>query len=151
MEVCSAHLPEAEREEVTSQEIPLLQPRQRREEENTPIIPPFCFIAPVVWDVGADIRQALRTEPAPAQCPENRAYVPTGVPDRLLSWAHTAPVSGHPGIGHTITCLTEKYWWPTLAMDVRVYVSSCSICAQSKTPRHLPYGVLVVVDQFSKA
>ena len=62
--------------------------------------------------------------------------VPTGVLDHLLTWAHTVPVSGHPGIGRTIACLTEKYWW------LLVYFSSCSICAQSKTPRHLPYGKL---------
>jgi hypothetical protein len=35
-----------------------------------------------------------------------------------------------------------RYWWPTLAMDVRFYVSSCSVCAQSKAPRHLPRGKL---------
>ena len=93
----------------------------------------------MVWDVDADIRQALRTEPAPAQCPENRAYMPTGVRDRLFTWAHMAPLSGHPGISRTIACKTEKYWWPTLGRDARVYVSSCSICAQSKTPRHVSY------------
>ena len=31
--------------------------------------------------------------------------------------SYPAPVSGHPGISHTIHCLTEKYWWPTLARD----------------------------------
>ena len=35
-----------------------------------------------------------------------------------------------------------KYWWSTLAKDVRVYVSSCSVCAQYKAPRHLPRGKL---------
>ena len=69
--------------------------------------------------------------------------MPTGMRDHLISWTHTVPVSGHPGIGHTIACLTEKYWRPTLARDVWVYVSSYSICAQSKTPRHLPYGKLL--------
>lgn len=73
---------------------------EERQGEETPIIPLFCIIALVVWDMDADIQQALHTEPAPAQCPENRAYMPTGVRDRLLSWA-----SGHPGIGCTIACL----------------------------------------------
>ena len=54
---------------------------EERQGEEIPII------APVVWDVNADIRKALHTEPAPAQCPENRAYVPTGGRNRLLSWA----------------------------------------------------------------
>lgn len=88
--------------------------------EETSIIPSFCIITPVVWDVDADIRQALHTESAPTQYPENRAYLPTGVRERLLTWAHTVPLSGHREIGCTIACLTEKYWWPTLAWDVRV-------------------------------
>ena len=84
-----------------------------------PIISPSRIIAPVVWDVDANIWQALHMEPSPAQWPEN-----TGVRDRLLTWVHIAPVSGHPGISRTIACLTEKYWWPTLARDARVYISS---------------------------
>ncbi|KAJ8002314.1 hypothetical protein DPEC_G00178590 [Dallia pectoralis] len=73
-------------------------------------------------------------------------------PSHLLG--HTSVSSGHPGIGRTVRCLTNKYWWPGLAKDVRLYVSSCSVCAQCKVPRHLPAGhttVLVVVDRFSKA
>uniref|UniRef100_A0A8K9UY14 Gypsy retrotransposon integrase-like protein 1 n=1 Tax=Oncorhynchus mykiss TaxID=8022 RepID=A0A8K9UY14_ONCMY len=42
----------------------------------------------------------------------------------------------------TLLCLSGKYWRPTLAKDVRVYVSSCSVCTQCKAPRHLPRGKL---------
>ena len=38
--------------------------------------------------------------------------------------------------------LRGRYWWPTLAKDMRFYVSSCSVCAQSKAPLHLPRGKL---------
>jgi hypothetical protein len=44
-----------------------------RQGQETPIIPLFRIIAPAVWDVDADIWQALHTEPAPSQCPDNRA------------------------------------------------------------------------------
>ena len=67
-------------------------------------MPPFRAIAPVVWEMDADMRQALRTEPTPAQ---NCTYVPTVVQNCLLTWA---PVAGHPGISRTIACLTEKYF-----------------------------------------
>uniref|UniRef100_A0A673VS56 Gypsy retrotransposon integrase-like protein 1 n=1 Tax=Salmo trutta TaxID=8032 RepID=A0A673VS56_SALTR len=69
-------------------------------------------------------------------------YVPLGVRDQLIRWAHTLPSSGHPGVARTVRSLRGKYWWPTLARDVRFYVSSCSVCAQSKAPRHLPRGKL---------
>ena len=87
----------------------------------------------------AEIERALRLEPAP--CPAGAQYVPWGVRDRLIRWAHTLPSSGHPGIRGTVRSLRGRYWWPTLAKDVRFYVSY-SVCAQSKAPRHLPRGKL---------
>ena len=76
------------------------------------------------------------------QCPAGRLYVLSAVHDRLIYCAHMSPSSGHPGISRTVRCLSGKYWWPTLAKDVSVYVSSCSVCAQCKAPRHLPRGKL---------
>ena len=102
----------------------------------TPIIPAAKLVAPVVGDVDADIERALRGEPAPPQCPEGRRYVPLAVRDQLIRWAHCLPSSGHPGVYRTVRGLERKYWWPTLRRDVRFYVSSCSVCAQSKAPRH---------------
>jgi hypothetical protein len=74
--------------------------------------------------------------------PSSVPLEPYTVRDRLIYWAHTSPSSGHPGIGRTVRCLSGKYWWPTLAKVERVYVSSWSVCAQCKTPRHLPRGKL---------
>jgi hypothetical protein len=97
----------------------------------------------VVWELDTDIERVLRAEPTPSpQCPAGRLYVPSAVRDHLIYWAHTSPSSGHPGIGRTVRCLSGKYWWSTLAKDMRVYVSSCSVCAQCKAPRHLPRGKL---------
>ncbi|KAK6323383.1 hypothetical protein J4Q44_G00057220 [Coregonus suidteri] len=115
---------------------------EERSVEPTPILPESCLVAPVVWEVDAEIERALRTDPSPPQCPVGRTYVPLEVRDHLICWAHTSPSSGHPGIGRTVHCLSTKYWWPTLARDVRIYVSSCSVCAQCKAPRHLPRGKL---------
>ena len=107
-----------------------------------PILATSCLVPPVVWEVDVEIEQASWLEPTPAQCPAGRRYVPLGVRDRLIRWAHKLPSSGHPGIKRTVQRLRGKYWWPTLAKDVRLYVSSCSVCAQSKVPRHLPRGKL---------
>uniref|UniRef100_A0A8K9V225 Gypsy retrotransposon integrase-like protein 1 n=1 Tax=Oncorhynchus mykiss TaxID=8022 RepID=A0A8K9V225_ONCMY len=110
--------------------------------EPTPILPASKLVAPVVWEVDSDIERALRAEPAPSQCPAGRRYVPLGVRDKLIRWAHVLPSSGHPGVTRTVGSLQGRYWWPTLAKDVKGYVSSCSVCAQSKAPRHLPRGKL---------
>uniref|UniRef100_A0A8C7TQH1 Gypsy retrotransposon integrase-like protein 1 n=1 Tax=Oncorhynchus mykiss TaxID=8022 RepID=A0A8C7TQH1_ONCMY len=113
-----------------------------RSTKPTPILPASKLMAPVVWEVDSDIERALRAEPAPPQCPAGRRYVPLGVRDQLIRWAHVLPSSGHPGVRRTVGSLRGRYWWPTLARDVKVYVSSCSVCAQSKAPRHLPRGKL---------
>uniref|UniRef100_A0AAY5L8U6 Gypsy retrotransposon integrase-like protein 1 n=1 Tax=Esox lucius TaxID=8010 RepID=A0AAY5L8U6_ESOLU len=110
--------------------------------DDAPVLPESCIVAPVVWELDGDIARAQRDEPSPPTCPEGRTYVPASVRDHLIYLAHTSPSSGHPGIGPTVPALAGKYWWPTLAKDVRVYVSSCSVCAQSKAPRHLPVGKL---------
>uniref|UniRef100_A0AAY5KNP0 Gypsy retrotransposon integrase-like protein 1 n=1 Tax=Esox lucius TaxID=8010 RepID=A0AAY5KNP0_ESOLU len=115
---------------------------EERPVDDAPMLPESCIVALVVWELDADIARAQRDEPSPPTCPEGRTYVPASVRDRLIYWAHTSASSGHPGIGPTVRALAGKYWWPTLAKDVRVYVSSCSVCAQSKAPRHLPVGKL---------
>jgi hypothetical protein len=74
-------------------------------------IPPSRVVAPVLWDVDVNICQALEREPAPATCPPECTYIPTGIKDRLWTWAHTAVVTGHAGITHTIQSISGKYWW----------------------------------------
>uniref|UniRef100_A0A8K9WXI5 Gypsy retrotransposon integrase-like protein 1 n=1 Tax=Oncorhynchus mykiss TaxID=8022 RepID=A0A8K9WXI5_ONCMY len=96
---------------------------EERPVEPTPIISPSCLVAPVVWEVDAEIEEASRSEPAPPNCPVGTQYVPRGVRDKLIRWAHTLPSSGHPGIERTVRSLRVRYWWPTLAKDVRFYVS----------------------------
>jgi hypothetical protein len=103
---------------------------EERPMDPTPILPASCLVSPVVWELDADIEQALREELAPIHCPAGRLYVPSAVRDRLIYWVHTSLSSGHPGIGRTVRCLRGRYYWPTLAKDVRFYVSSCSVCVR---------------------
>ncbi|XP_045543426.1 uncharacterized protein isoform X1 [Salmo salar] len=108
--------------------------------QNAPIIPSSRVVAPVVWIVFVDIRQALERDPAPTNCPPERIYVPMAIRDQLLNWAHTAVVAGHPGIPRPTQSISEKYWWPTLAQDITRYVNSCSVCAQTNPPGTLQQG-----------
>ena len=88
---------------------------------SAPIIPPSWIVAHVLWNVDVDICQALQWEHAPATCPPERTYIPTGVRNWLLSWAHTTLASGHPDITRTIQSLFTKYWWPTFTWEVTRY------------------------------
>ena len=93
---------------------------EERPMDQTPKFPASCLVAPVMWELDADIEQALRTEPAPLQCPAVCLYVPSAVRDRLIYWTHKSPSSGHPGIGRTVRCLSGKYWWPTFCTVLAV-------------------------------
>ncbi|XP_062418964.1 uncharacterized protein LOC134131237 [Pungitius pungitius] len=108
-----------------------------------PILPDSYFVGPIHWELESVIQDALRTDPAPPDTPANRVYVPASVRPQLVQWSHTSLGSGHPGITRTTQLLSQKYWWNSLASDVRDYVLSCPVCAQTKTPRQLPAGELV--------
>ncbi|KAL1942409.1 hypothetical protein VTO73DRAFT_6011 [Trametes versicolor] len=73
-----------------------------------------------------------------------RIYVPNSEELRLrvLRACHDHPTAGHWGQNKTQALVLRDYAWPGLRLFVRDYCKSCTTCAQSKVPRHLPYGTL---------
>ncbi|KAI2667405.1 Transposon Tf2-8 polyprotein [Labeo rohita] len=111
--------------------------------EPEPIIPPDVILSPIIWGLEHNIRHATLQEPAPPGCPEGKIYVPRSQRLHLLGTVHESPGSGHPGSRWILSLLQARYWWPSMHHDVSRYVLSCSVCAMSNTPRHLPTGKLV--------
>ncbi|CAM4735482.1 unnamed protein product [Leuciscus chuanchicus] len=107
-----------------------------------PILPPSIIIAPVTWDLMEEIQLAHQQEPPPINNPHNKLYVPQTLRQRVMQWVHTSLSSGHPGISRTLHLLQNSFWWPSMTRDVAIYVKSCPVCAQSKTPKELPSGLL---------
>ncbi len=108
-----------------------------------PILPPAIIVSPIQWDLDEQKRLATLVEPAPLVGPEGRTYVPASLRLTLLGSLHASPGSGHPGSQRTLSLLQARYWWPSMAQDVSQYIRRCSVCAMSKSPRHLPSGKLV--------
>jgi len=73
-----------------------------------------------------------------------RIYVPKSAPliDEILRRNHDDPVGGHYGSTKTVESLRRKYWWPTLADDMRTYTKQCDVCQHYKVRRHAKYGYL---------
>ncbi|KAI4899012.1 hypothetical protein NFI96_015044, partial [Prochilodus magdalenae] len=92
-----------------------------REAEKT-ILPASCIVAPILWAIMDD--------------------VPTSMRAQLVQWIHASPSSGHPGIHRTVGLVRNKFWWPSLSSDVTNHVKACVTCAQAKTPRQFPAGLL---------
>ncbi|KAL0150712.1 hypothetical protein M9458_054016 [Cirrhinus mrigala] len=110
------------------------------QDQPEPILPPAVFVAPIQWDLEAQIEDANRQHPAPPGGPEGRLFVPAELRVPLLDWIHTSPGSGHPGSNRTLSLVRQRYWWPQLRQEVARYVQGCSVCATSSTPRKLPEG-----------
>ncbi|KAK3517148.1 hypothetical protein QTP86_003930, partial [Hemibagrus guttatus] len=107
-----------------------------------PILPATALLAPVRWDLMEEIRRAHTDEPPPASCPPDRTFVPQLFRQQVMQWVHEAPSSGHPGIHRSTQLTRRRFWWPSLGSDVEEYVLACPTCAQSRTSRHLPEGLL---------
>ncbi len=111
--------------------------------EPEPILPPALIVNPIIWNIDQDIRAATLTEPAPLGGPEVKTFFLVSIRQSLLDSVHKVPGSGHPGSQWTLLLLQARYWWPSMSRDTIRYVRSCSVCAMSSTPRHLPVGKLV--------
>ena len=77
-------------------------------------------------------------------CYNYRTYVPDSGDLRLrvLRSRHDHPTAGHWGQNKTQDLILRDYNWPGLRDLVRDYCKTCTTCARSKVPRHLPYGTL---------
>lgn len=103
---------------------------------------PSIVIAPVTWDIMEEIQRKQLQEPAPDNCPPDKQYAPQNLRHRVMQWVHTFVSSGHPGISLTLHLLKNSFWWTSMTKDVTAYVKACQVCAQSKTPKELPSGLL---------
>ncbi|KAK3513379.1 hypothetical protein QTP70_014206, partial [Hemibagrus guttatus] len=81
-------------------------------------------------------------EPPPAGCRPTKFLVPRQFRPQVMQWVHEAPSSGHPGIRQYTQLIRRRFWWPSLDPDVEGYVRACSTCAQARTSRQLPEGLL---------
>ncbi|KAK3548528.1 hypothetical protein QTP70_013378 [Hemibagrus guttatus] len=106
------------------------------------ILPATAILAPVHWDLMEEIRRAHTDEPPPAGCPPDRTFMPQLFRQQVMQWVHEAPSSRHPGIHRSTQLTRRRFWWPSLGSDVEEYVCACPTCAQARTSRHLPEGLL---------
>ncbi|KAK3511971.1 hypothetical protein QTP70_027662, partial [Hemibagrus guttatus] len=107
-----------------------------------PILPPTAILAPVRWNLVEEIQRTHAEELPPAGCPPTKVFVPPQFRTQVIQWVHEAPSSGHPGVHRSTQLVHRRFWWPSLAVDVDRYVQACPSCAQARTSRQLPEGLL---------
>ncbi len=85
---------------------------------------------------------ALQGVTPPPGCPPSRLFVPENLRSDVIRWGHCSKVACHPGVNRTIFLVKQRFWWQSMARDIRLFVLSCSVCAISKTSNRPPAGLL---------
>ncbi|KAI2647019.1 Transposon Tf2-9 polyprotein [Labeo rohita] len=106
------------------------------------ILPKGRVVGAVVWGIKQQVKRALSHVTIPRDCPEGKLFVPESVRSAVLRWSHASRLAVHPGVRGTLTSVRQRFWWPAIVRDVRRYVASCPVCAQSKSSNSPPAGLL---------
>ncbi|KAI2664272.1 Transposon Tf2-9 polyprotein [Labeo rohita] len=106
------------------------------------ILPKGRVVGAVVWGIEQQVKRALSHVTIPHDCPEGKLFVPESVRSAVLRWSHASRLAIHPGVRGTLTSVRQRFWWPAIVRDVRRYVASCPVCAQSKSSNSPPAGLL---------
>ncbi len=88
------------------------------------------------------MRRALLQVTRPARAPEGTLFVSEVVRSTVLRWGHSSKLMAHPGVRGTLTTISQRFWWPTREREVRRFVASCHVCAQTKSSNSPPAGLL---------
>ena len=63
-----------------------------------------------------------------------QAIVPLAQRRFVLKQSHDIRASGHLGMKKTVSKIRQKYYWPGLQSDVRMYIAGCEKCTKRKYP-----------------
>ncbi len=106
------------------------------------ILPKKIVVFAVTWEIESKVRTALQGVTPPPGCPPSRLFVPENLRSDVIRWGHCSKVACHPGVNRTIFLVKQRFWWQSMARDIRLFVLSCSVCAISKTSNRPPAGLL---------
>lgn len=62
-----------------------------------------------------------------------KLWVPSVLRISLISSLHDPINKSHGGISKTLYRLRQRYYWPKMALDVKLYIGSCESCKSSKS------------------
>ncbi|KAL0187931.1 hypothetical protein M9458_015030 [Cirrhinus mrigala] len=106
------------------------------------IIPGRLVVSTLSWEIESKVRTALEGVMPPPGCPPGRLFVPEGVRSDVIRWGHCSNVARHPGVNRTRFLVKQRFWWRSMARDIRDFVLACSACARGKTSNRPPEGLL---------
>ena len=113
-----------------------------REPVEETILDPEWVLGAVHWQVEREVQEALQGQTIPDGCPPGRLFVPQSARSSVLTWGHTSRIACHPGVHRTLALVQQRFWWPSMAADIRVFIAACTECARNKPSHRPPAGLL---------
>ncbi len=107
-----------------------------------PILPQKVVISVVSWEIESKVRTASEGVKPPPGCPPSRLFVPESLRSDVIRWGHSSKLACHPGVSRSTFLIKQRFWWPSMARDIRLFVLACSVCAISKTSNRPSAGLL---------
>lgn len=80
---------------------------------------------------GASDSEWRRTRGVRAERVSSQLFVLAALRPDVLQWGHTSKFVGHPGNQRTLASVHQRFWWPSLATDVRQACPHCALCKPS--------------------
>ncbi len=106
------------------------------------ILPHHCVVGAAVWGVEQTVKRALSHVTRSPRAPEGALFFPEAARLAVLRWGHSSKLAVHPGVRGTLAIIRQRFWWPTRERDIRRFVASCPVCAQTKSSNSPPAGFL---------
>ncbi|KAG1930238.1 retrotransposable element [Pimephales promelas] len=106
------------------------------------ILPKGVVVGAAVWGIERLVKRSLAHAITPRLCPRGLLFVPPSARLAVLQWGHSSKLFAHPGVRGTIAAIRQRFWWPSRERDVRRFIASCTVCAQTKSGNSPPAGLL---------
>ncbi|KAF7663492.1 hypothetical protein LDENG_00209240 [Lucifuga dentata] len=74
-----------------------------------------------------------------------KLYAPLSIRGSLLGYYHDHHTAGHLGVAKTLARLHLRFYWPSMASDIKTYVTSCAVCQLTKPSQRKPAGLMVPI------
>ncbi|KAG1934059.1 retrotransposable element [Pimephales promelas] len=106
------------------------------------ILPQGVIVGAAIWGIERLVKRTLSHTRTPRLCPKGLLFVPPSARRAVIQWGHSSKLFVHPGVRGTIAAVKQRFWWPSRERDIRRFIASCSICAQTKGSNRPPAGFL---------
>ncbi|XP_062595239.1 uncharacterized protein K02A2.6-like [Saccostrea cucullata] len=64
-----------------------------------------------------------------------QAIVPSSQRRTIFEYCHDVRIAAHLGVSKTLARIRQKFYWPGLQADTRMYIAGCEICCKRKSPQ----------------